>query len=106
MSLSLVIVGSAGHVGYVLSDLAAYPQVRFTAYAPSYPEEDVARYGRPDADGTAPRGYDDWRAMLDAERPDIVVVAGKGHEATQTIGDVVVAFDDRVVVRELLEARS
>jgi len=77
MSLSLVIVGSAGHVGYVLSDLAAYPQVRFTAYAPSYPEEDVARYGRPDADGTAPRGYDDWRAMLDAERPDIVVVAGR-----------------------------
>ncbi len=77
MSHSLVIVGSAGHVGYVLSDLATYPQVRFTGYAPSYPGEDVARYGRPGADGTAPRGYDDWRTLLDGERPDVVVVAGR-----------------------------
>ncbi|MDE3064088.1 MAG: UDP-N-acetylmuramoyl-L-alanyl-D-glutamate--2,6-diaminopimelate ligase [Acidobacteriota bacterium] len=36
---------------------------------------------------------------------DVVVIAGKGHETTQTIGDEVVAFDDRAVARELLEAR-
>ncbi len=44
---------------------------------------------------------------LGAARPgDLVLVAGKGHETTQTIGDEVFEFDDRAVVRELLEGGS
>jgi UDP-N-acetylmuramoyl-L-alanyl-D-glutamate--2,6-diaminopimelate ligase len=44
---------------------------------------------------------------LDTARPgDIVLVAGKGHETTQTIGDQVLPFDDRVVARELLTGGS
>ena len=37
---------------------------------------------------------------------DVVVIAGKGHETTQTIGKNVVPFDDRDVARELLGVRA
>ena len=42
-------------------------------------------------------------AALRSARPgDVVLIAGKGHETTQTIGDLVLPFDDRAVARELL----
>jgi UDP-N-acetylmuramoyl-L-alanyl-D-glutamate--2,6-diaminopimelate ligase len=41
-------------------------------------------------------------AITLAEPGDIVVIAGKGHETTQTIGDRVIPFDDREVARAVL----
>jgi len=43
-------------------------------------------------------------ALAEARHGDVVVIAGKGHETTQTIGDEVLVFDDRAVARELLGA--
>jgi UDP-N-acetylmuramoyl-L-alanyl-D-glutamate--2,6-diaminopimelate ligase len=43
-------------------------------------------------------------ALADAQPGDVVVVAGKGHETGQTAQGRTVPFDDRVVVREELEA--
>jgi UDP-N-acetylmuramoyl-L-alanyl-D-glutamate--2,6-diaminopimelate ligase len=43
------------------------------------------------------------QALGEAGPGDVVVIAGKGHETTQVIGDLVVPFDDRVVARELLK---
>ena len=44
-------------------------------------------------------------AALRLARPgDVVVLAGKGHETTQTIGDQVIEFDDRAVAHRILES--
>jgi len=41
-------------------------------------------------------------ALAAARAGDVVLIAGKGHETTQTIAGVVMPFDDRVVARQLL----
>ncbi len=45
-------------------------------------------------------------AVMEATDGDLVVVAGKGHETTQTVLGRVERFDDREVAAELLDARS
>jgi UDP-N-acetylmuramoyl-L-alanyl-D-glutamate--2,6-diaminopimelate ligase len=45
-------------------------------------------------------------ALASASAGDVVVIAGKGHEATQEFADGTIEFDDRAVAREYLEARS
>jgi UDP-N-acetylmuramoyl-L-alanyl-D-glutamate--2,6-diaminopimelate ligase len=42
-------------------------------------------------------------ALRAAQAEDVVVIAGKGHEATQTIRERKHPFDDRRVAREILE---
>lgn len=65
----------------------------------------------PGIGGAAHRVEPDRRAAIAlalslAEPGDIVLVAGKGHEATQTIGGVVTPFDDAAVTAELLAEAS
>ena len=40
-------------------------------------------------------------AIADAEAQDIVLIAGKGHEQGQIVGDMVLPFDDVTVAREV-----
>ncbi len=42
-------------------------------------------------------------ALGAARTGDVVLIAGKGHETTQIVGDQVLAFDDRAVAASLLE---
>jgi UDP-N-acetylmuramoyl-L-alanyl-D-glutamate--2,6-diaminopimelate ligase len=46
------------------------------------------------------------RAIAGAQRGDVVVLAGKGHERTQEFADHTIDFDDRRVAAETLEALS
>ena len=43
------------------------------------------------------------RAVKEARDGDIVILAGKGHEAYQVLKDRTIPFDDREVAREVLE---
>ena len=45
------------------------------------------------------------RAVVDARPGDVIVLAGKGHEPYQIIGDVTHAFDDRDEARRALAIR-
>ena len=45
-------------------------------------------------------------ALHVARNGDIVVIAGKGHEKKQDLGDSVVEFDDRAVARSFMESSS
>ncbi len=45
-------------------------------------------------------------AIAAARAGDVVLVAGKGHETTQTVGSRVLPFDDRIVARELLASST
>ena len=44
--------------------------------------------------------------LAEAKSGDIVLIAGKGHETTQTVGTQVLPFDDREVARAWLQARG
>ena len=46
------------------------------------------------------------RALFDAQDADVVLIAGKGHEAYQEIAGVRHAFDDRVCAHEALVRRA
>lgn len=46
------------------------------------------------------------RAIAQARDGDVVLIAGKGHETYQIVGDRVLPFDDAAVAREALGSRS
>ena len=58
----------------------------------------VARHRRP-------RGGH-HQAVVEARAGDVVLIAGKGHESTQTIGDRVLPFEDGKVARAALRRRQ
>lgn len=46
------------------------------------------------------------KAVMDADKNDIIIIFGKGHETYQEFADKVIEFDDRIVASQALKQRS
>ena len=46
------------------------------------------------------------RAIADATDDDVIVIAGKGHETYQVVGDQIIHFDDREEAELALKKRA
>ena len=60
--------------------------------------------GCPDAEEIGDRGAAINAAVADLRAGDGLVIAGKGHEAGQTVGDEIIPFDDAEVARQAVAA--
>jgi UDP-N-acetylmuramoyl-L-alanyl-D-glutamate--2,6-diaminopimelate ligase len=93
-----------GRVGAALSDIAVVTSDNPRSERPDAIIDEVL--SGVESGANVLRESDRRRAIalsLDEAQPgDVVVIAGKGHETTQTLADRVVPFDDRVVAKELL----
>lgn len=75
--MKIAIIGASGHAPFVLEGLRRRPfgSDALVGLAPGSEGESVAAFGEAcRAAGWSPQLYDDHRAMLDRERPDVVAV--------------------------------
>lgn len=63
--MKIVLIGAYGHQNYVIQGVGQIPDASITAIAKSEPDEDVSRL----ASHLNVKVYDDWREMLDREKP-------------------------------------
>ena len=65
----------------------------------------VAGFKRPEKHYTEPdRKAAIAYALQQAGPDDVILIAGKGHESSQIVGDVHIAFNDYRIAQELIEA--
>ena len=69
------------------------------------PAGEAASDRAPDVTAIVDRAAAIEKAVAMARPGDVVLIAGKGHETTQTIGDVVTPFVDREVLSSALRSR-
>jgi len=73
--LKVCFIGSSGHYRYALDGFRFIPDASAVAVAPGCEGEDVdAAIARISNAGQSPRKYEDYREMLDREKPDVAVI--------------------------------
>lgn len=76
--MKLCMIGMRGHSCYVFESLNEIPGIELAAVSAGCPEDSpVPLLENAAKCGFSPRVHDDWREMLDREKPDIVCIDGK-----------------------------
>jgi len=73
--MKAVIIGTSGHIDLALGVRDRARGVSFVGIAPGSPDEDARSFFVDQLEASLIPWYDDWRVMLDRERPDLAVVA-------------------------------
>lgn len=97
--------GKRSMMGKIASDLA--DKVIITDDNPRYEDADIIRKqileASPNAIEIADRAEAIERAVKELDEGDVLVIAGKGHEQGQIIGEKVLPFDDLEQAKEAIE---
>jgi predicted dehydrogenase len=73
--LKAAIIGTSGHIDLALEVRDRLPQVSFVGVAPGSADEDAREFFVDQMEASLIPFYDDYRTMLDREKPDLAVVA-------------------------------
>jgi len=73
--LKAAIIGTSGHIDLALEVRDRLPQVSFVGVAPGSADEDAREFFVDQMEASLIPFYDDYRRMLDREKPDLAVVA-------------------------------
>ena len=73
--MKAAIIGTSGHIDLALGMRDRLPQVRFVGIAPGSADEDAREFYVEQMEPSLIPFYNDYRVMLDTEKPDIAVVA-------------------------------
>jgi predicted dehydrogenase len=73
--LKAVIIGTSGHIDLALEVRDRLPQVSFVGVAPGSADEDAREFFVDQMEASLIPFYEDYRRMLDREKPDLAVVA-------------------------------
>jgi predicted dehydrogenase len=73
--MKAAIIGTSGHIDLALGVRDRLPQVKFVGIAPGSVDEDAREFYVEQMEPSLIPYYNDYRAMLDTERPDLAVVA-------------------------------
>ncbi|OPZ06502.1 MAG: putative oxidoreductase YcjS [candidate division BRC1 bacterium ADurb.BinA364] len=84
--MKAVLIGAFGHFGNPLKEIAEGDTARLAACAPAYPGEDMKRVAKI-AESAGADLYEDYRAMLAREMPDIAIVSTRMDRIAPTAID-------------------
>jgi predicted dehydrogenase len=73
--LKAAIIGTSGHIDLALEVRDRLPQVSFVGVAPGSADEDAREFFVDQMEASLIPFYEDYRRMLDREKPDVAVVA-------------------------------